>query len=87
MSEYEVKLSILTISATLYALSTMIGFCTGGFISDPCGKKLTMFVFNLCAFACWIISATGRTKWFLYISYSLQGFFGALAYNCVGKIK
>ena len=46
-----------------------------------------MFVFNLCAFACWIISATGRTKWFLYISYSLQGFFGALAYNCVGEIK
>ena len=46
-----------------------------------------MFVFNLLAFTCWIISATASTKWFLYVSYSLQGFFGAIAYNCVGEMR
>ena len=76
----------LSIAATLYAFATIIGFSTGGFISDPYGKKLTVFVFNLSAFACWIVSATATTKWFLYVSYSLQGFFGAIAYNCVGEM-
>ena len=74
-----------SIAATLYAFATIIGFSTGGFISDPYGKKLTVFVFNLMTFASWIFSATATTKWFLCMSYSLQGFFGAIAYNCVGE--
>ena len=56
-------------------------------MSDAYGKKLTVFVSNLSAFACWIISATATSKWFLYVSYSLQGFFGATAYNCVGGVE
>ena len=75
-----------SIAATLNAFATIIGFSIGGLLSDHYGKKLTVFVFNLLTFASWIFSATATTKWFLCMSYSLQGFFGAIAYNCVGEM-
>ena len=55
-------------------------------MSDKWGKKLTMFASNLAAFACWIATAQAKTKWLLFTSYSLQGVFGAVAYNCIGKV-
>ena len=59
----------------------------GGFYTDHYGKRMTVFLFNLLAFYCWIISANVNTKWLLYVSYSMQGFFGTIAYNCVGKMN
>ena len=44
-----------------------------------------MFISNLAAFACWIITAYANTKWTLYTSYLLQGLFGAVAYNSIGE--
>ena len=65
----------------------MFGFSVGGLISDHYGKKRTVFVFNLLTSTCWIICAKATTKCLLFISFSLQGFFGAIAYNCVGKME
>ena len=56
-------------------------------MSDAWGKRLTMSASNFAAFVCWIISAHAETKWVLYTSYSYQGFFGAIAFNCVGKVN
>ena len=75
------------ITATLYAFASMIGLSMGGFFTDHYGKRITLFLFNLLAFYCWIISANVTTKWLLYVSYSLQGFFGTIAYNCVGEVN
>ena len=65
----------------------VIGVSMGGFFTDHYGKRMTLFLFNLLAFYCWIISANVTTKWILYVSYSLQGFFGSIAYNCVGEMN
>ena len=77
----------IKISATLFTLGCVLGFGLGGFISDTVGKKLTISSSNLAAYACWIITGYGYAKWILYVSYSLQGFFGAVAYNCIGEKK
>ena len=61
------------------------GFCLGGWIADEWGKKLTMFVFNLLAYACWITTACGNNMYLIFFTHTLQGFFGAIAFNCIGK--
>ena len=72
----------------MFTLGCVLGFGLGGFISDTFGKKLTIFSSNLAAYdACWIITGYGYAKWILYVSYSLQGFFGAVAFNCIGEKK
>ena len=71
----------------MYAFGILIGFSIGGPFSDYYGKRISVFVCNLLAYTCWIISAHASTKWLLYISYLLQGFFGGVAYNCVGNMK
>ena len=76
-----------TIAATLYALGVVIGYIIGGPFSDFYGKRMSVFISNLLAYTCWIITAHTSTKWFLYASYSLQGFFGGIAYNNVGNMK
>ena len=80
-------IEFVTVSATLYTFATIIGFSTGGMLSDHYGKRKTVFAFNFFAFICWIISSNATTKWLLFISYSLQGLFGSIAYNSVGKIN
>ena len=77
----------MTITAALFTLASIIGFSIGGFLSDHYGKRLTVFLSNLFAFACWIISAISQAKWLLFISYSLQGLFSVIAYNCVGELN
>ena len=71
----------------MYTFATIIGFSIGGMLSDHYGKRKTVFAFNFFAFICWIISSNAATKWLLFISYSLQGLFGSIAYNCVGEIN
>ena len=73
------------ISATFHVLATILGNIVGGWIADKWGKKLTMFTFNLLTLTFWLISACAHNKYLLYSSYSLQGLFGAIAHNCVGK--
>ena len=75
----------MSIAATLFALGSALGFGLGGWISDVRGKKLTMLGSNLAASVCWVVTAFAGTKWLLFGSYSLQGFFGAIAYNCIGE--
>ena len=74
-----------TIAATLFAFGSLVGFCTGGPFSDHYGKRMSVFVCNLITYTLWIITAHASTKWLLYVTYSLQGFFGAFAYNCVSE--
>ena len=82
-----ILLNDLSIAATLFALGSALGFGLGGWISDGRGKRLTMFASNLAAYACWVVTALAGTRWLLFASYSLQGFFGAIAYNCIGDTK
>ena len=70
--------------AALFSLGCALGFGLGGLISDMWGKRLTMSASNLAALFCWIISANAEEKWLLYGSYSLQGLFGAVSFNCIG---
>ena len=81
------KINAFKITATLFALGSVLGFSLGGIMSDTVGKRMTMFISNLAAFTCWIITAYANTKWTLYASYSLQGFFGAVAYNSIGETR
>ena len=76
-----------TIAATLWSFASIIGFSIGGLFSDYYGKRMTVFGFNLLQSICWVISAKATTKWLLFFSYSLQGLFGSIAYNCVGEIN
>ena len=66
-------------------LMATLGFFLGGCIADKLGKKLTILVFNILAYAFWLITAFANEKHLLYSTYALQGFFGAIAFNCVGK--
>ena len=75
-----------TIAATLWSFASILGFTTGGMFTDHYGKRMTVFGFNLLQSVCWVISAKATTKWLLFVSYSLQGLFGSIAYNCVGEI-
>ena len=75
----------LLIAATLFALGCALGFGFGGWVSDARGKKVTMLASNLAAYVCWVVTASAGNKWLLFGSYSLQGFFGAIAYNCIGE--
>ena len=59
----------------------------GGWIADKWGKKLTILTFNILAYVFWLITSFAKEKHLLFSSYSLQGFFGAIAYNCVGKLE
>ena len=77
----------MTITAALFTLASIIGFSIGGLLSDHYGKRLTVFLSNLFAFVCWIISAIAKAKWLLFTSYTLQGLFSVIAYNCVGELN
>ena len=68
----------------LFAFGLVFGFGLGGWIADKWGKKVTMFTFNLLAYACWLPSAFANNRYLLYSTYSLQGIFGAITYNCAG---
>ena len=57
----------------------------GGFIADKVGKKLTILASNTMAYAFWVLISFSDNKKLLYFTYSVQGFFGAIAFNCVGK--
>ena len=76
-----------TIAATLWSFASILGFTTGGMFTDHYGKRMTVFGFNLLQSVCWVISAKATTKWLLFVSYSLQGLFGSIAYNCVGEMN
>ena len=76
-----------SIPATLFTVATIPGTALGGVIADKWGKKLTMFTSNLFAYGFWLISAFAKHKYLLYLSYSLQGFFGTMGFNLVGKHK
>ena len=71
--------------ATLFALATIPGSVFGGVIADKWGKKLTMCTANLLAYGFWLTTAFARNKYLLFFSYSLQGLFGIMAVNLVGK--
>ena len=68
----------------LHVFGIVFGSGFGGWIADKWGKKRTMFTFNLLAYACWLTSSFARNRYLLYSTYSLQGFFRAIAYNCTG---
>ena len=63
----------------------MFGYSLGGWIADKWGKKLTLFTFNILAYACWITSAFTNDKYLLYSTYSLQGVFGGISHICTGR--
>ena len=79
------KMSCNSIPATLFAAATIPGSVFGGVIADKWGKKLTMCTANLLAYGFWLTTAFARNKYFLFLSYSLQGLFGVIAFNLVGK--
>ena len=80
-------MSFYSISATMFAVAMIPGTVIGGVIADKWGKKLTMFTSNLFAYGFWLITALANNKYLLYLSYSLQGFFGIIGLNLVGKHK
>ena len=79
------KIPCNSIPATLFAAATIPGSVFGGVIADKWGKKLTMCTANLLAYGFWLTTAFARNKYLLFLSYSLQGLFGVVAFNLVGK--
>ena len=73
------------IPATLFTVATIPGTALGGVIADKWGKRLTMCTSNLIAYGFWLIAAFANDKYLLFVSYSLQGFFGIIGLNLVGK--
>ena len=74
-----------SIQATLFTVATIPGTALGGVIADKWGKRLTMCTSNLIAYGFWLIAAFANDKYLLFVSYSLQGFFGIIGLNLVGK--
>ena len=72
-------------AATLSALGSAFGYFFGGWISEIMGKRFTLFASNLVVYMCWMVTAFAHTKWLLFLSDSLNGFFISIAVNCVGN--
>ena len=76
-----------SIPATLFTVATIPGTALGGMIADKWGKKLTMCASNLLAFGFWLLTSFASNKYLLFLSYSLQGFFGVIGMNLSGNHK